>query len=76
MLLNRELLTDWKKREGRTWAWVAEKLSVTTETFYHQLGGRCGVSLELVLKLEDVTGIPVRQLVVKRERPKGEKASA
>mgnify|MGYP000545377135 CR=1 FL=1 len=74
MILNRKRLAAWKEERGTTWTWVAKRLKVSTETFYHQLGGRCGVSLELTLELEEITGIPVRELVM--EKPDKEKASA
>ena len=67
MYLNRTTLEQWKAKEERTWAWVARHTRVKPETIYQQLGGRTGVSLRFALALEDVTGIPIRQLV-KEER--------
>ena len=73
-ILNRTRLERWKEERGSSWAWVARQLAVTTQTFYHQIGGRCGVSLEIALKLEEITGIPGRDLV--ERKPEEEKASA
>ena len=63
MYLNRAALEKWKKKEGRTWTWVAQRTKVKPETIYQQLGGRTGVSLRFALALEDVTGIPIREFV-------------
>lgn len=63
MYLRRATLEKWKKQEGRTWTWLADRTKVKPETIYQQLGGRTGVSLRFALALEDVTGIPLRELL-------------
>lgn len=67
MTINRPVLERWKQDEGRNWKWVARQLSVTPETLYHQLAGRCGLSLRSAIRLEEITGIPIRALVCHEE---------
>jgi plasmid maintenance system antidote protein VapI len=61
--LRKEPLTKWKEREGRTYTWLARRLGLKPDTLVNQIGGRVGVSLATVLKLEKELGIPARDLV-------------
>ncbi|MGE0489757.1 MAG: hypothetical protein AB7S38_11170 [Vulcanimicrobiota bacterium] len=66
--LNQSELRRWKAREGRTFVWLANKIGVTKDTFYQQMGGVIGVSVGVLMRLSKVTGIPVETLVVATEQ--------
>lgn len=65
-ILNKPKLVEWKERERRTFAWLAETAQIHLPTFYQQISGACGASLRLAMSLHRVTGIPVEDLVIEK----------
>lgn len=53
----------WLAEHGKTQTWLASRIGVSDSVFSRVLSGKLPASLEVAVKIEDVTGIAAREFL-------------